>query len=154
MERKKLKNMKKLILVRHGKAAPYAETDFSRPLLPSGREKVLSTAHCLITQNIKPDLFLASPLLRAQQTAQIIAQVLQIAFQTEDYLDGRLSAKGLWDLAQRHLQEKDCLLMVGHNPNISILAGFLCHEYIAFEPGQYMIFDVTDFSNPQFVAGA
>ena len=93
-------NTKRLILIRHGKAAPYAETDFSRPLLPSGREKVLSSAQMLLKQNIKPNLFLASPLLRAQQTAEIIAQTLQISFQTEEDLDGRLSAQGLLNLAK------------------------------------------------------
>lgn len=147
-------NTKRLILIRHGKAAPYAETDFSRPLLPSGREKVLSSAQMLLKQNIKPNLFLASPLLRAQQTAEIIAQTLQISFQTEEDLDGRLSAQGLFNLAKQHLQQKDCLLLVGHNPNMSVLASLLCQEYISFEAGQCMIFDVTDFEKPKLLAGA
>lgn len=146
--------MKKLILMRHGKAAPYAETDFSRPLLPAGRERVLFSAQKLQAQAAKPDLFLASPLLRAQQTAEIVSQVLQVPFQTQDELDGRLSAKGLLALAQQHLQEKDTLLLVGHNPNMSLLAGMLCREYISFEAGHWMMFDVTNFDNPIFLAGA
>ncbi|MBQ7907982.1 MAG: histidine phosphatase family protein [Elusimicrobiaceae bacterium] len=146
--------MKTLILMRHGKADPYAESDFSRPLLPTGRERVLRSAQALLSQQTKPELFFASPLLRAQQTAEIVARVLQVPFQTQDLLDGRLSAKGLLEFIQTHLQEKDSLLLVGHNPNMSILASLLCKEYVSFEPGQYMCFDMTDFSNPKFLAGA
>lgn len=146
--------MKKLILIRHGQAAAYAETDFSRPLLPAGREKVLASAQALKEKAVKPDLFLASPLVRAQQTAEIISQTLQVPFQTENSLDGRLSAKALWDFAQQHLQTKDTLLLVGHNPNMSILASMLCQEYISFSAGQYMIFDVMDFSVAKLIAGA
>lgn len=139
--------------MRHGKAAPYAETDFARPLLPEGREKVAVAAQKMLAQGVKPDLFLASPLCRAQQTAEIVSQALQVPFQTEECLDGRLSAKGLLAFAQEQLQQKDTLLLVGHNPNMSILAGLLCQEYISFQAGEYMCFDMTDFANPRLMAG-
>lgn len=56
-----------LILVRHGEAATQVTTDESRALTPRGQQQAASTAH-YITSRYQPDLFVVSPLLRAQQT--------------------------------------------------------------------------------------
>ena len=78
--------------MRHGKACAYAENDFLRPLLPSGAEKVRQNAQKLAA-HIQPEILLVSPLLRAQQTAQLVREPLgNIATQTREELDGRLQA--------------------------------------------------------------
>ena len=137
--------------MRHGKAEAYASTDSARPLTSSGKQEVFSHTQKLVAKNIYPQLILTSPLLRAQQTAEIVSQVLNFPFQTEINLDGRLSAKGLLDFAKQQLQHHDCIMLVGHNPNMSIAAGILCEQYVVFDPATIMVFDVTDLSCPKVI---
>lgn len=57
-----------LILVRHGEAHPaIAGNDIKRPLTARGHEQAKQTAE-FVQQHIQPDIFVVSPLLRAQET--------------------------------------------------------------------------------------
>ena len=143
--------MKILILMRHGKAETSFASDAARPLTQNGRQEVFAHAQKLAAEKILPQLILSSPLLRAQQTAEIVSQTLQLPFQTETALDGRLSAKGLLALAQQQLQKQDSVMLIGHNPNMSIAAGILCQQYIPFDPATIMVFEVTDFARPKVI---
>lgn len=143
--------MKILILLRHGQAEPYADTDAQRPLTPAGHEKVAASARALQQAGYHPDLLLCSPLLRAVQSAQLAGEILGLKEQTEELLDGRLSAKGLIDLARTRLEKTDCIMLVGHNPNISLAAGILREEYTPFAAGGYAIFDFTDSTQPKLL---
>lgn len=144
--------MKILILMRHGKAEAYAETEETRPLTAAGREKARLCGLKLKEAGLKPDLLLCSPLLRARQTAQIVGEALGAPPQTAQELDGRLSAKGLIDFALAHLQKSNCLLLVGHNPNVSLAAGILREEYTPFEAGACAVFDMTDPNRPKTIS--
>ena len=141
--------MKTLILMRHGKAEPYAATDAQRPLIQAGREKVADSACAIKAAGYKPGLLLSSPLLRAMQSAQIAGDILGLAPQKADELDGRLSAKGLLEYALALLERADCVMLVGHNPNISLAAGMLRQQYTPFEAGAFAVFDLTDPALPK-----
>ncbi len=57
-----------LTLIRHGEAAPaIANNDQARPLTARGEQQAAQTA-AFIQQQLQPDVFVVSPLLRAQQT--------------------------------------------------------------------------------------
>lgn len=59
-----------LTLVRHGEASLPAQkygTDEKRPLTSQGHQQAEQTAH-FISENLMPDVFIVSPLLRAQET--------------------------------------------------------------------------------------
>lgn len=62
-----------LTLVRHGQAHPAAvgQHDFTRELTDIGRSQAEKTAE-YIAKHLQPDLFIVSPLLRAQQTLAYI----------------------------------------------------------------------------------
>lgn len=64
-----------LWLGRHGEAADpdTAATDFGRELTPFGRNQVSQLARWLLTREEAPELILHSPLIRARQTAEVIA---------------------------------------------------------------------------------
>ena len=74
--------------MRHGAAEFGADSDFVRPLSKQGVSEVQKSAAALLTkleltqsaltQSIRPNLILASPLLRAQQTAEIMLQKLNL----------------------------------------------------------------------------
>lgn len=144
--------MKILILMRHGKAEPYAETDAQRPLTQAGREKAASSACAIKNAGYLPSILLTSPLLRARQSAQIAGDILGLAPQTAEELDGRLSAKGLIEYALALLQRTDCVMLVGHNPNVSLAAGILRREYTPFAAGSFAVFDLTDPALPKLLA--
>lgn len=63
-----------LTLVRHGEASPALDgNDDKRPLTMHGRLQALETARFL-QQQVQPDVFVVSPLVRAQQTLEGIQQ--------------------------------------------------------------------------------
>jgi len=61
-----------LYLVRHAEAAP-GDPDELRPLTPNGRKQARSLGQRLRSTGVRADVVLTSPLLRAQETAQIVA---------------------------------------------------------------------------------
>lgn len=63
-----------LTLVRHGEAEPaFDGIDEKRSLTPRGQQQAEQTAEYLSTR-IQPDIFVVSPLLRAQQTLHYLQQ--------------------------------------------------------------------------------
>lgn len=66
----------RLLLVRHGEAERRAATDELRPLSTHGRAEVGATAARLVAAGLVGPRIYASSLLRARQTADIIAGVL------------------------------------------------------------------------------
>ncbi len=118
----------KLCLVRHGEAVERTGrlNDSWRFLTPSGRESFCKNCLKAVKQGLAPDCILTSPLVRAVQTAEILAHSL--AF------DGPLEvaeelAPGFDLAAFRKLFERRgrCreLVLVGHEPDLGILAGQL-----------------------------
>ncbi len=66
----------KLWILRHGQAEPHAATDAKRPLTEEGRQEALRMAQRLQQEPL--DIILASPYLRAQQTAELVREQLQL----------------------------------------------------------------------------
>lgn len=64
----------KLWLLRHGEAEAHARSDAQRELTPHGRKEVKQSAGHLPGHGVSK--IVASPYVRAQQTAQIVREVL------------------------------------------------------------------------------
>lgn len=113
-----------LYIMRHGHATAQAATDAQRPLSGHGVKEVESAAAHLA--GVVPDVFWASPYLRAQQTAEIIKEAaeLSIPFETIDTItpDDHPAAVAQ---ALSELGEKSAILMVSHNPLVSALVSWL-----------------------------
>lgn len=116
-----------LWLLRHGEAEPRARTDAERPLTERGRKEVRKSAERLRGRPLTQ--ILVSPYLRAQQTAELVREVLglnlpltTVAWATPDDSPG---------LAAGHLADcsGDCLL-VSHNPLLGSLCGLLVHGHL------------------------
>ena len=71
----------RIYLVRHSNAVdpgtPGYEDDSQRPLTEKGRDKMNKIASALKKMNIKPDLIVSSPYVRARQTAEILEKTLK-----------------------------------------------------------------------------
>ena len=120
----------RLVLLRHGKAAPTgAEGDRLRPLLPEGRQQVASVGARLQALGWWPDKAIVSPALRARQTHEALVPGIPGEVADELYTGGALAIR------QRLLDAGDGFLMIiGHNPALSELASRLTGVRVALEP--------------------
>lgn len=118
----------KLYLVRHAIAEDSAnyEDDSLRPLTDKGRERMKKIAAALREIGVQPDLIVSSPFVRANQTASVLAQALKYREQIV-YSDSLAPMGEAGDMIGE-INEKysvDELMLVGHEPSLSSLAGLL-----------------------------
>ncbi len=115
----------KLFLLRHGiaEAAHPGMRDWERRLTEDGRTQLLRIGHALQRMNIKPSVVFTSPLVRAYQTAEIIAPLLGCRPQTADELQPGCTLEHLQPLLRQHSAES--IMVVGHQPDLSCMAARL-----------------------------
>ncbi|MEG4506361.1 phosphohistidine phosphatase SixA [Microcoleus sp. F6_B4] len=111
-----------LYLIRHGIAAAAEEydTDSERPLTKEGASKTRKIAQRLYELEIQFDLILTSPLLRAQQTAQILQTVRLSSTIEESAALAPSGDIGNWLNWYKQWQETGSsnLALVGHQPDL------------------------------------
>ncbi len=113
----------KLYVMRHGPAEDFATTgrDFDRALTPSGKERVLHVAQSLVKAGEAPRVIVSSPLVRARQTAELVAP---FASDSNAVLIHEALAPGGACAALVRSQAKGGarrLMVVGHEPDLSEL---------------------------------
>jgi phosphohistidine phosphatase len=115
----------KLFFLRHGVAEPAHGTigDRDRALTEEGRHQVQQIAQALRRLNIRPEIILTSPLIRATQTAGIVAPVLDVRLETIQELQPGCTLDDLQRLLRRYPHES--VMLVGHEPDFSSLAARL-----------------------------
>lgn len=124
----------RLILVRHAEAAP-GEPDELRPLTPRGREQARELGERLP----RPDAVLTSPLLRARETAALLARPHGL----EPELDERL-APGATDQGVLEAIEGrgETIVVVGHQPDCGIVASRLGAGEVRFPAGGHCVVEL------------
>jgi phosphohistidine phosphatase len=126
-----------LYLLRHGIAVepgtPGYEKDSERPLTPKGRHRLRPIAAAMKKMDLRFDLILSSPFLRAKQTAEIIVESLKLKKQPgfSDALTPDGNPKALIRQLNELQPVPENVLLVGHEPYLSQLIGLLT----AGEPG-------------------
>ena len=140
----------KLWILRHGEAVPHGSgPDSERALTDHGREEVLRSAGELIGQPISA--IYASPYLRAQQTAEIVRDLLNFApeIRTVDWLtpDNRPQA------VAEQLVSVDGALLVSHNPLVGTLLGYLQHGHVQ-EPENVKTAGLAELEGDELLVGA
>ena len=116
---------KTLVLVRHSKASHDAPTDLERPLTSKGRTLADKLARSLGRRLGHLDLLLVSPAARARQTARPVQARLEpaeIHVEPEIYHNGALK---ILDLLTPLPEATSTVVLVGHEPTVSILAHML-----------------------------
>ncbi|WP_347904859.1 phosphohistidine phosphatase SixA [Pseudomonas purpurea] len=116
----------KLWVLRHGEAESHARSDAERELTAHGREEVLRSAAQLIGLPIQA--ILASPYVRAQQTAQLVREAL--GFEPEIRTVSWLTPDSNPLAAVDQIDTTDNLLLVSHQPLVGNLIGFLQHGHL------------------------
>ena len=119
-----------LYLMRHGIAVesddPAAIQDNQRALTPKGAKRLRRAARGLRHLDISFDGILTSPVLRARQTAEIVATVLGLESLLEEVsgLAPESTVEHLLFGLERY-QDRKHILMVGHEPLLSKTIGSL-----------------------------
>ena len=126
--------MKKLFLLRHAKSSwnhPELD-DFERPLNQRGRRDIPVMAGIIRKRKIVPDLVLSSPASRAAFTARTMAQILRFPEDSFQYHNSiyEASASTLANIVRKIDSNIDNLLLVGHNPGLTLLANFLADKQV------------------------
>jgi phosphohistidine phosphatase len=116
-----------VFILRHGLAVEPGSAGFSkdseRPLIPKGERKVWKIAEALEAMEITFDWILSSPYLRARQTAEIVAEGLDLRKKLEfsEALTPAGSVTKLISLINHREPLPDNVLLVGHEPYLSEL---------------------------------
>jgi phosphohistidine phosphatase len=124
--------MKTLFLIRHAKSSRDDPTlsDKERPLNDRGRRDAPRMGERLAKQDVRPDIILSSPAVRALATAEIIAKKLDYDIK-DIVVDDRLYAAAPGDLLEIIQGLGDNIkrvMLFGHNPELSELAHRLSHK--------------------------
>jgi phosphohistidine phosphatase len=133
--------MKQLILLRHGVAEPHGTVgiaDDDRRLTPKGEKKLEAVGEGLVRLGYEFDRIFTSPLPRARQTAEVVAERLDEEDRVEnvEILRPGNSASSIRDWVVTRPEKR--VMLVGHNPNLTELLGLL----IGFE-GLELPFDLA-----------
>lgn len=117
----------RIYLMRHGLAGnrdTWTDDDSLRPLTEKGERRMRAAADGLKRLNPAVDVLLTSPLVRARQTAEIVGETLNLEVEEQAALEpgfGLVHLAGLLTI----YTEAHSLMLVGHEPDFSILIGRL-----------------------------
>ena len=110
--------------MRHGPAAQSSPdgTDRTRPLTDKGRDQTAAAMRGLRRLGVQPVAIFSSPLLRATQTAEIVAHELSAELTIADDLAAGATPDAIIRAAKK---PKGDILLVGHDPDFSAAVSYL-----------------------------
>jgi phosphohistidine phosphatase len=120
----------KCYFLRHGNAVEPAEwrgSDDDRPLTPEGIKRMHGEAKAIADFAADVDVIVTSPLLRARQTADIVADRLRLRNAVVE--DARIAHGFNAESCGAILRERGAagsIVLVGHEPTMSAVIGSLC----------------------------
>jgi phosphohistidine phosphatase len=120
--------MKTLFLLRHARAenAASGSSDLTRVLNEGGRQEARAVGTFVKEQNLKFDLVLSSPAVRAQQTtAEVLATAGRSCSVRYDERIYDASAFRLLEVISEIERDTSAALLVGHNPGMEELLKLL-----------------------------
>jgi phosphohistidine phosphatase len=131
--------MKKLILVRHGKAEDPASgiSDYERSLTLKGKIISRLMARKLRDSEKSPVMIISSPAFRALETALIFAiefgvEADKIIVNSSLYY--KMNLRFLPEILAKAGDNSDTVMMFGHNPSFTEIANSLCTDGCDFMP--------------------
>ncbi|HET6410981.1 MAG TPA: histidine phosphatase family protein [Anaeromyxobacter sp.] len=130
---------KRVFLVRHAKAEAHSQDDGSRRLTAKGRSR-FSALVALLGDRLEVARVVTSPLVRARETAEILARAKGCPVREDPrLLAGRSSPEELLALARRAASGT---ALVGHNPEIAEALAEVTGEDLEVKPGAIAAIEV------------
>jgi phosphohistidine phosphatase len=117
---------RRLVIVRHAKAEPYADTDAERRLSDRGRKDAGAAGRWLAKQDVTPDRAVVSGASRTRETWQLMAEAAGWTGEAE-YDDALYGADEdtVLDILRTTEDSVGTIVVVGHNPTVGMLAQLL-----------------------------
>lgn len=119
--------MKRLVICRHAHAERNIKGDFYRELDHKGKKSIKKIAERLAEQQLKPDLIISSPALRALQTAEALAKKLDYPKEniiTEDAIYEQ-NINSILSFIKHVCSDETTVILTGHCPSVKIMASIL-----------------------------
>lgn len=117
-----------LHLLRHAHAGDWSTwdgADAARPLTDKGQSQSERLGRFLAGIAFRPDLLITSPKVRAVETAEIVARLLDASLAVDDRLGGALDLPTVEAIVSGH-GDPERPVLVGHDPDFSDLVATLC----------------------------
>ena len=133
-----------LCVLRHahaGDSTTWEEADELRPLSEKGRRQAERLGRLLAAAGFVPDAVLTSPLARARQTAEIVADLLGVGVRLEPRLGEMVDLPVLEEILDDAGSPRRPLI-VGHDPDFSELVSELVGAPIPMRKGTLVRIDV------------
>lgn len=146
--------MKRLIIIRHGKASLVNAVqggDINRPLIEKGILRTEKLIRYLQKREETADLIISSPAVRALQTAEMIAPAIgypidQIRTEMDVYTENE---NRLFDLLYQRSNEIQKLLLIGHNPTLTNFLNYWIYPKVDMfktSSAACLVFETNDWS--------
>ncbi len=124
----------KLYVMRHGAAEDQSDSgaDGDRALTAAGRERVRAVGEALVTAGEQPAHIVTSPLVRAVQTAEIVALATRLGERDGTVEVRRAVAPGgdaVRLVHQLASEGRKRVMLVGHEPDLSALVASLVGRF-------------------------
>lgn len=143
-----------LFFLRHGEAGQPLSVpgrDYERPLTEAGRREVKTVAESMLDLGIKPDRIVTSPLKRSHDTAVIAARVYNCPDKLEDWDELKPEGnKTQLMLRLSKLKQNSDILLVGHEPYLSLLLG----DIVAGTPSSHFALKKTGLAKVRMTSFA
>ena len=123
--------MMQAIFIRHGSAEPVGpDGDAARKLTDEGRTQARATAKGLAAMGVNLEVILASPLARAVESADIVAEVHGCQVERVQCLAPPVDAAGIAArLTELAAGGAAAVGLVGHTPSLEeVIAGLVCTD--------------------------
>lgn len=133
----------RLYFLRHGIAQDLSSSDFARELTERGRARVVGAAKVMKQAGIQPAAIFTSPRLRSLQTAQIVADALQVGLTVSEAVNFGFDRSDVQALT-RALPDDAEVMFVGHNPDMSEVVNQLTGSAIAMKKSGLARVDVMN----------
>ncbi len=135
-------------LLRHGIAEDAGERtghrDEPRRLTDEGRRRIMREARGIRHLGLEIDRVLTSPLVRCEETGQIVADACGWEIRTDERLRPGLEVDGLFDVLLEYPEARG-LLICGHQPDMSqLVADLIGGGDVEFKKGALAIIDLAD----------
>jgi phosphohistidine phosphatase len=133
----------KLFLMRHAEAISSGgsiRTDAERPLSPYGEKQARAIAEQMRERGFVVERIFCSPLTRTRQTAEQFEKVLGCVPQIAPVLEPTGDVTALRVLLDEDPGSFDRLL-IGHHPDLALLANSLGAPNVTFSPGALAYFE-------------
>lgn len=151
--------MKTLYLIHHARSdweEPGA-SDFERGLTERGYRDINTMGSYLLLRGILPDVMLSSSALRAQETADKLAQKLGFegspVYLSELYFT---PPETILETVMLQEDEAETIFVIGHNPQLTGFANMLTEEHVSKIPTMgivAMTFDMDSWQSLEEVKG-